>query len=57
VMEKELVRRSTREKLGRMTISVGIAEYKNGRTAEGMIEEADKHLYAAKHNGRNCVVG
>ncbi|MEZ5785810.1 MAG: GGDEF domain-containing protein [Xanthobacteraceae bacterium] len=57
VMEKELVRRSTREKLGRMTVSVGIAEYKNGRTAECMIDEADKHLYAAKHNGRNCVIG
>lgn len=57
VMEKELVRRSTREKLGRMTVSVGIAEYKNGRTPEGMIDEADKHLYAAKLNGRNCVAG
>lgn len=56
VMEKELVRRSTREKLGRMTVSVGIAEYKNGWSAEGMIEEADKHLYVAKHNGRNRVV-
>lgn len=57
VMEKELVRRSTREKLGRMTISIGIAAYKSGRTAEGMIQEADEHLYAAKRNGRNCVVG
>lgn len=57
VMEKELVRRSTRENLGRITISVGVSEYRNGHSVESMIEEADKNLYAAKLRGRNCVVG
>lgn len=56
VMERELVRRSTRERLGRMTISIGISEYKTGGSPSGMIEEADKRLYVAKHSGRNCVI-
>jgi diguanylate cyclase (GGDEF)-like protein len=39
-----------------VTLSLGIAEYEQGLTAEAFIARADKALYACKENGRNCVV-
>lgn len=56
VMSKELVKRSTGENLGRVTVSVGVATHKQGDTASSIIERADKCLYAAKGAGRNRVV-
>ena len=38
-----------------VTISLGVAEYKQGETAETWLERADEALYRAKHEGRNCV--
>lgn len=55
VFSKELVKRSTGENLGRITISIGIAEWRPGDTAATVIERADTCLYAAKHGGRNQV--
>jgi diguanylate cyclase len=41
-----------------VTVSIGIAEFKDGDTAENAFERADKALYDAKENGRNqCVLG
>lgn len=56
VMGKELVKRSTGETLGRVTISIGVAELRNGDTVQTLIERADQCLYAAKHAGRNRVI-
>jgi diguanylate cyclase len=56
VMGKDLVKRSTGESLGRVTISVGIATYRKGDTAQTFIERADMCLYAAKRTGRNRVI-
>ncbi len=56
VMTKELMKRSTGEHLGRMTISVGVATWHKGETAQALIERADACLYAAKRSGRNKVV-
>lgn len=56
VMMKELVKRSTGENLGRVTVSLGVASRRSGDTASSLIERADACLYAAKRNGRNCVV-
>jgi diguanylate cyclase len=56
VMGKELMKRSTRELLGRVTISVGVATLHSGDTATSLIERTDGCLYAAKRNGRNQVV-
>lgn len=56
IQAKELLRRSTNEKLGRITASFGVAELNERDTSNSLIERADKALYAAKHRGRNCVV-
>src|SRR5712672_1372559 len=56
VMNKELLKRSTGEHLGRVTISVGVATLQKCDTAQSLIERADSCLYAAKRNGRNRVI-
>jgi diguanylate cyclase len=56
VMTKELMKRSTGEHLGRVTISVGVATLQQGDSAQSLIERADTCLYAAKRNGRNRVI-
>lgn len=55
VMTKELMKRSTGEHLGRVTISIGVAHYHRGESAQSLIERADACLYAAKRNGRNRI--
>lgn len=56
VMTKELMKRSTGEHLGRITISVGVATMRANETAQALIHRADACLYAAKRNGRNRVI-
>lgn len=56
VQSKELLKRSTNEKLGRITLSVGVAVFRSDDTAASLIERADRCLYAAKGKGRNRVV-
>jgi diguanylate cyclase len=56
VMNKELMKRSSGERLGRVTISIGVALLRPTDTPQSLLDRADKCLYAAKHNGRNQVV-
>jgi diguanylate cyclase len=56
VMGKELMKRSTGETLGRITISIGVATLQAGEMAGNFIGRADACLYAAKRNGRNRVI-
>ncbi|QFT32298.1 GGDEF domain-containing protein [Roseibium porphyridii] len=55
VMSKELVKRSTGENLGRVTISVGIATFRSDDSGHSIVARADEALYAAKNAGRNLV--
>jgi diguanylate cyclase len=55
-MSKELMKRSTGQHLGRITVSVGVATVHKGDTAQTLIERADACLYSAKRNGRNRVI-
>ena len=56
VMSKELMKRSTGQNLGRVTISAGVATARPGDTIQTLIARADGCLYAAKRNGRNRVI-
>ncbi len=40
---------------GLITTSIGVATYQEGETYAEVILRADRALYKAKHNGRNCV--
>lgn len=55
IMAKELIKRSTGESLGRITMSFGIAAYRKDERLESFFERADAALYASKRNGRNRV--
>jgi diguanylate cyclase len=52
---KEVINRSNGELLGRITMSVGVAQFYAEESVEQLIERADAALYTAKHNGRNQV--
>jgi diguanylate cyclase len=56
VMTKELMKRSTGEYLGRVTVSIGVATLHNTDTIQSLIERTDGCLYAAKRHGRNRVM-
>jgi diguanylate cyclase len=55
IQAKELLKRSTNEKLGRITASFGVALYQHHESPSAIIERADRCLYAAKRAGRNRV--
>ena len=52
---RNLRRRATGEELGRVTISIGVAQRLLGESASTFIERADAALYTSKRNGRNRV--
>ncbi|MGA0531377.1 GGDEF domain-containing protein [Hansschlegelia sp. KR7-227] len=56
VMAKDLVKRSTGEHLGRVTVSIGVATWRVGDSAQTIIDRADRCMYGAKRNGRNLVI-
>ena len=51
-----LVKKSTGDVLGTMTISIGVAQFGSLEKAEAVVRRADACLYGAKRNGRNMVI-
>jgi len=56
VASRRIVKKSTGEELGTITMSIGAAEYTLGEQGAEWIGRADAALYAAKRGGRNRVV-
>lgn len=56
VQSKELHKRSTNERLGHITASVGVGLFRPHDTVSSLVERTDRCLYQAKHEGRNRVV-
>jgi diguanylate cyclase len=56
VKQRELIRRSTNQSLGRVTVSVGIATLDQADDIASLMERADQCLYAAKRQGRDCAI-
>lgn len=57
VETKKIIKRSTGETLGSITLSLGVARYAPGELITATLERADASLYAAKRSGRNRVIG
>lgn len=55
IESKVLVRKSTGEDLGRVSVSAGIAMFRSSDTASTLVERADECLYISKRTGRNRV--
>jgi len=56
VEARRLVKKSTGDVLGTITISIGVAQFAPGEKAETAVRRADSCLYGAKQNGRNLVI-
>ena len=55
VESKRLLRKSTNEDLGNITVSLGVSEYRTGESVECLLERCDTNLYKSKQTGRNKV--
>lgn len=44
------------ESVGKITCSIGVAEFNTAEEADDLLRRADENLYHAKHSGRNRVV-
>jgi len=56
VLNRELVKRSTGESLGKITVSVGVSAFRHGETGTALLDRADQCMYVAKRTGRNRTV-
>jgi diguanylate cyclase len=52
---KKLTIRETNQKIGQLTASFGVAQFRQGDDAEMLVQRADSKLYDAKSAGRNRV--
>ena len=56
ICEKRLVIRKTGQDLGRISVSIGVAEFTSVEPLSEFVQRADRALYAAKQTGRNRVI-
>ena len=55
VADAQLVRADNKQSLGRITLSAGVATYRDGEDPLELLNRADQALYRSKKNGRNRV--
>lgn len=55
IASKRIQRKDTRESLGTITMSFGVARYFPSEGAESFMQRADRALYMSKSKGRNTV--
>ncbi len=55
IAKLKLERKAKSELLGKITVSIGVAQYRQGEPTETFINRADQALYFAKDAGRNRV--
>ncbi len=55
IANTNLVRTGTRESLGKITVSAGVAQNRSGEDRMDLLARADRALYASKEGGRNRV--
>lgn len=56
IATKDIINQSKNEKLGRLSVSLGVAQLQPGEPLVQLIDRADRALYKAKGAGRNAVV-
>ncbi len=56
ISEAKLKRRTTGQEIGSVTVSIGVAKFRPGESAEALLERCDRGLYQAKSAGRDRVV-
>ncbi|HYZ23629.1 MAG TPA: GGDEF domain-containing protein [Rhodopila sp.] len=52
---RPIMNRTSGQRLGVVTCSVGVAQFRHGEAVGDLIQRADQALYAAKYGGRNTV--
>jgi diguanylate cyclase len=57
IESRKLIKKSTGEILGSITVSIGVAEALPSDNSEELVQRADVCLYRAKQTGRNRVIG
>ena len=55
ISEKSLLIKNSNQKIGKVTASFGVSEYKQGEDISKFIDRADKAVYVSKSKGKNCV--
>ena len=56
IAKARLTKRSSGAEIGTVTVSIGVAQFAFGESADAMIERCDRSLYQAKREGRNRTV-
>lgn len=56
IAERQVVRRVTGSPLAKVTVSVGVAQFRPGETVAELFGRCDRALYRAKEHGRNQTV-
>ncbi len=56
ISAKSLVDKSSQRTVGRITLSIGVAQHRPGERLSALMERADSALYMAKRTGRNRVL-